>query len=234
MAKLFRYLITSAASLLACAHTVVAADSVAPERALKFTVFATQPIERDALSFAVREKAVMKFTPLLFFPSTRSPEYVYSGPATMLFHDSGTKEIVAQAELPEGIREALVIFVPVQPAASRGIRFNVFVLDDERSKSGGAGLDVVNFSGFELVGKIDRERVSLPKGFIGHYASGASAQVQFDVLFKGRAVRAYSDKIKSGAGRRALLLLLPPYYSGSLELQHRVLADDPSPKSGKS
>jgi hypothetical protein len=56
---------------------------------------------------------------------------------------------------------------------------------------------------------------------------GAAAAITLRTPFKERNYQAYAETIFPGAIGRTLLLLLPPYRRGSLEVQSRVLLDVP-------
>jgi hypothetical protein len=56
---------------------------------------------------------------------------------------------------------------------------------------------------------------------------GNSVKLVLEALFKNRRYRSYTDTVSLGPGERALLILFPPFYPGSLEVQGRLLVDEP-------
>ena len=56
---------------------------------------------------------------------------------------------------------------------------------------------------------------------------GRSASINLRTPFRDRTYQAYTETLLLQESDRALLLLLPPYHRGSLEVQSRVLTDSP-------
>ena len=193
---------------------------------LRFTVFAAKPV--TGLAYVARSKGAPQ--KLQFYPTARSPRYEYQGPMPLRLLDATTGEVVAEAVIPAGVRDALLLLTPVE-AGKKGpgtsIRYQVAVLDDGTARHGVGGLAIINFSGLELSGTVNREKVALKPGLNPTLPVGRSAQVAFSTVFKGRNYRAYNATVSLQRNERALLILFPPFYPGALEVQARVLVDQP-------
>jgi hypothetical protein len=201
------------------------ARAQAPVSAVRFTVFAARPIAD--LSFVAREGAAPQKT--TFYPTARSPRYEFRGRTPIRFADA-TGRVVAEATVPPGITDALFLFAPVEPAPAGGLRFQVSVLDDSALRHGPGGLAIINLSGLALSGSVGSQAVSLKPGLNPTLAIGSSAKVTFRASFKNRTYQSYADTVELGRNQRALLILFPPYYKGSLEAQSRLLLDEPPPR----
>lgn len=216
--------------LLLLAHVVlgvvvVRAAEPAVTTAVRFTVFSAQPI-RD-LTFAPRSNAAP--VKVAFQPTARSPRYEYRGAGPLRFVDATSGDVVAEAVIPPTIRDALLLFSPLdaKAAAGKSLRYQVAVLDDGATRHGAGGLAIINLSGLTLGGTVGAERVTLKAGLNPTLAIGRSATVTLTTVFKGRTYRSYMSKLALGRNERALLILFPPFNPGSLEVQPRLLIDQP-------
>jgi hypothetical protein len=221
MAHPLRYLI---APLLAFGAVLLAPGrAAAAEQAVRFTVFASRATSGLTFSPRVGQPAV----PVVFYPTARSPRYEYRGPMPLRFTDAKSGAVVAEATVPPTIADALLLLVPLEPAPAAGLRYQVFVLDDTAARQAPGSLALINFSGMELAGTIDGQPVTLTAGLNPVQPIGRAAALLLRTTVKGRSYQAYAGKIELKAAERALLLLLPPFYKGSLEVQSRVLVDTP-------
>jgi hypothetical protein len=143
------------------------------------------------------------------------------------FTDAKSGAVVAEATVPPTIADALLLLVPLEPAPAAGLRYQVFVLDDTAARQAPGSLALINFSGMELAGTIDGQPVTLTAGLNPVQPIGRAAALLLRTTVKGRSYQAYAGKIELKAAERALLLLLPPFYKGSLEVQSRMLVDTP-------
>jgi hypothetical protein len=89
--------------MLAACSTHAAAQ---PAQSVHFTVFSATPV--TGLAYAPRAKAAP--TALVFYPTARSPRYEYRGTMPLRFLDQATGAVVAEATIPPGINEALLLF----------------------------------------------------------------------------------------------------------------------------
>lgn len=227
MALAFRHLslfITVTAPLLAQTPRTA-------ELPLHFTVFAAKPI----VGLAYTPKLGAAPANLKFFPSMRSPRYDYRGAMPLRFSDAAASGIVAEAAVPAEIHDALLLFSPIETTPATGLKYRVAVLDDSAARNAAGGLAIINFSGLELSGKIDGKDATLKDGLNPVQAVGRAAKIALHTTVKGRTVQAYADSLQLKKNERALLILFPPFYKGSLEVQSRLLIDEPpaAPVPGK-
>jgi hypothetical protein len=192
---------------------------------VRFSVFSAQPI-RD-LAFSPRPSAAAQ--KVGFQPTARSVRYEYRGPAPLRFVDANTGHVVAEATIPPTIRDALLLFSPLDPAKAAGstLRYQVAVLDDGAARHGAGALAIINLSGLALSGTVGAEKVTLKTGLNPTLAVGRSTPVTLTTVFKGRTYRSYVATVTLGRNERALLILFPPFNPGSLEVQPRLLVDQP-------
>jgi hypothetical protein len=219
-------------SILACCALgyallggVAAAQTAAPAGPpVRFTVFSARPIN-DLAFLPVVGAAPQK---LVFYPTARSPRFEYRGPMPLRFVDAGSGAVVAEAKIPPDIREPFLLFSPATgSAASGGLRYQIAVLDDSHVRHGRGGLAIINLSGMPLSGSVNRETVTLRAGLNPTFAVGRSAKVALRTTFNGRSYTSYTGEFRLAPNERALLILFPPYYKGSLEVQSRLLVDRP-------
>lgn len=223
MAHALRYLTT--VLLLGVALLPVRAQpaSTPPEQRVRFTVFST----RAASGLAYTPRPGSLPAPLVFYPTARSPRYDYRGTSPLRFIESKTNTIVAEAVVPPEIADALLLLVPIEPAPATGLRYQVYVLDDATARQAPGSLAIINFSGLALSGTLDGKPVTLQPGLNAAQTIARSAALVLRTTFKTRSYQAYAGTVELAKNERALLLLLPPFYKGSLEVQSRLLIDTP-------
>lgn len=195
---------------------------------VRFTVFSAKPIA-DVAYVARAGAAPQK---LVFYPTARSPRYEYRGVMPLRFIEEATGTVVAEAIIPPEIREALLLFSPIEPGtAGKGaqkstLRYQVAVLDDGAARHGSGGLAIINFSGLALSGTVNKENVTLRAGLNPTLAVARGANVTLRTTFNGRTYQSYAGMVSLKPRQRALLILFPPFYKGSLEVQSRLLIDE--------
>jgi hypothetical protein len=202
-----------------CASFVTAQPTL---QAVRFTVFSAKPIE--GLSFVPRANAPA--VKLAFYPTARSPRYDYRGPMPLRFVDAESGAVVAEATIPVGISDALLLFSPAAATAGK-LRYQIAVLDDGVARHGSGGLAIINLSGLALSGTVNKEAVTLQPGLNPTLKVGPAAKIVLQTQSKGRTYQAYAGAAALKATERALLILFPPFYQGSLEVQSRLLVDQP-------
>ena len=201
---------------LACAQP-------APQ-AVRFTVFSAKPITDAA--YIPRAKA--EPVKLVFHPTARSPRYDFGGAMPLQFVDANSGAIIAQATIPPEIRDALLLFTPVAGTPKPGaLRYQIAVLDDSAARQGPGGLAIVNLSGLALSGTVGNANVTLAAGLNPAIPLPRAAKVMLRTTFKNRSYQSYADTVELARNQRALLILFPPFYQGSLEVQSRLLIDQP-------
>lgn len=219
MAHALRHLI----ALLALATALLAQAPRTAEQPLHFTVFSSKALT----GLAYTPKPGVPPVTMKFFPTARSPRYEYRGSMPLRFIDAAASGIVAEATVPPEIREALLLVSPIEPAPATGVKYRVAVLDDSALKNSAGGLVVINLSGLALAGKIDGKDVELKDGLNAPQAVGRTAKIALHATLKGRTYQAYAENLTLKKSERALLILFPPFYKGSLEVQSRMLVDEP-------
>lgn len=199
---------------------VVSAQPALPS--VRFTVFSAQPVAN--LTYLPRPNA----TPvkLAFFPTARSARVEYRGAMPLRFTDATTGAIVAEATIPPEMREPLLLFSAIEPTPEKGLRYQVAVLDDSTTAHGPSGLTIVNLSGLTLSGTIAGKPISLQAGLNPPVTVNRSAKVALRTTVGKRSVQSYADTVQLTARQRALLILFPPFYKGSAEVQSRLLLDE--------
>ena len=211
----------------ASVFAVLGAAAAEPAAAVsvRFTVFSPQPI-RD-LSFTPRSNAAP--VKVVFQPTARSARQEFRGVGPLRFVDANSGDVVAEAVIPPSIRDALLLFSPLDATAAAGksLRYQIAVLDDGAARHGSGGLAIINLSGLALAGTVGAEKVTLKAGLNPTLAIGRAAAVTLSTAFKGRTNRSYAATVTLGRNERALLILFPPFNPGSLEVQPRLLVDQP-------
>jgi hypothetical protein len=230
MAHAFRYLIA------VCVVGIFAASASAQTNlpVVRFSVFAAKP--PSEISYIPRPGAAPQ--KIVFQSTARSPRYEYRGSMPLRFGDTTVGATVAEAVIPSEMREALLLFLPVENAeaapdakagaAPKGLRYKIAVLDDSAAARGPGGLAIINLSGRALAGTVGDKEVDLKSGYNAPLPVGAATRVALGTTEKGRFSPAYSSTVQLRRGERALLILLPPFYKGSMEVQSRLLIDDPA------
>lgn len=206
---------------------LVAAPIVSAQPAIqsvRFAVFSVRPIAD--IAFVPRAAAALQKT--VFYPTARSPRYEYRGTMPLRFVDATTGAVVAEAVIPPEIREPLLLFAPIEGApAAAGLRYRISVLDDSAARQGPGGLAIINLSGLALSGTVNKETVTLKPGLNPTLMIGRTAKVTLRTTLKNRAYQSYAGAVQLARNERALLILFPPFYKGSLEVQSRLLVDAP-------
>ncbi|MSU65555.1 MAG: hypothetical protein EXS38_05520 [Opitutus sp.] len=200
------------------------AQTPPPAQAVRFTVFSAKPVAGAA--FVPRANAALQ--DVVFYPTARSQRYEYRGAMPLRFLDAKTKAVVAEATIPPEIRDALLLFAPVAAGGATGaLKFQISVLDDSAVRHGSGGLAIINLSGLALAGTVNGAAVTLKAGLNPTLPVGRSAKIFLRMTLKIRSYQSYANTVALAAKERALLILFPPFYAGSLEVQSRVLVDVP-------
>ncbi len=234
MAHALRYLRRLVGGLVALGFAGTASMGWAQPNAqvVRFTVFSAKPIA--GVAFVPRANTAPQT--LQFQPTARSARYEFRGVMPLRFIDVGTGAVIAEAAIPFGMRDALLLFTPLDPATTAGaakgtpspaLRYQIAVLDDSASTLAPGGLAIINLSGLTLSGAVNSEKVALKAGLNPPLAIGRSAKVALATTCKNRTYQSYAATAALAAHERALLILFPPFYAGSMEVQSRLLIDQP-------
>lgn len=198
---------------------------------VRFTVFSARPIA----DVAFVPRAVTAPQKVAFYPSARSPRYEFRGAMPLRFIDTTTGTVVAEAVIPPEIREPLLLFAPMDGAAAAGgLRYRISVLDDSVARQGPGGLAIINFSGLALSGTVNQESITLKAGLNPTLVIGRAAKIALRTALKNKTYQSYAGTVQLARNERALLILFPPFYKGSLEVQSRLLVDAPAGSGAKA
>ncbi|MGH7943469.1 MAG: hypothetical protein ACREH8_20200 [Opitutaceae bacterium] len=192
---------------------------------LRFTVFSAQPVK--GVVIVPRAKAAPMT--VVFQPTARSVRYEYRGAMPLRFVDAASGAVVAEANVPAGLQNALLLFSPIEAgkAGGAGLRYQIAVLDDGAGRHGPGGLAIINLSGLALSGKVNNQSITLKPGLNPTLPVGRSVAIKLSTVFKQRTYQSYTGTVSLGRNDRALLILFPPFYAGALEVQSRLLVDQP-------
>ncbi len=191
---------------------------------VRFSAFSVRPPSDVAL--ALRPGAAPQ--KIVFHPNARSVRLEYRGPVPLRFVDPAGGAVVAEVSVPPEIKDPLLLFMPADPKAKSALRYQVAVLDDSAARHGPGGLVIVNLSGLALAGTVNTEEVTLRPGLNPPLAIGTTGKVVLRTTFKERSYQSYAGTVALKRGERALLLLFPPFNPGGLEVQPRLLVDQPA------
>ncbi len=200
-----------------------------PQVTVRFTAFSVRPPGDVAL--VPRPGAPAQ--KLVFHPTARSARFEYRGPVPLRFVDPADGKPVAEVTVPPEIREPLLLFLPADAKAKSALRYQVAVLDDGAARHGPGGLAIVNLSGLALAGTVNAGNVTLRPGLNPTLGIGTSGKVVLRTTFKERSYQSYAGTVALKRGERALLLLFPPFNPGGLEVQPRLLVDQPPGTAGR-
>ncbi len=192
------------------------------DQPLRFTVFAPQAIA--GLGFVA--KTGVAATKVTFYPTARSPRYEFRGAGPLRFTDA-SGAVVAEVAVPAEMHDALLLFSSLDAPGTGGLKYRVAVLDDGAARHAAGGLAVINFSGFALSGTIDGKEVTLKDGLNPAQPIGRAAKVLLRTTVRGRTFQSSSETVQLKKAERALLILFPPFTKGSVEVQSRLLIDEP-------
>ena len=202
--------------------SIAAAQPAAPPP-IRFTVFSPKPISN--VVFTPRANAEPQ--KIATYPTARSPRYEFRGAMPLKFTDATTGAVVAEATIPAEIRDALLLFTAIEPVPATGLRYRVAVLDDGAARQAAGALAIINLSGLALSGTVNKEAVTLKAGLNAPLSVGRAVKIILRTPVREKSVQSYSDTVQLKKNERALLILFPPYYKGSLEVQARMLLDEP-------
>lgn len=111
------------------------------------------------------------------------------------FYDETTGNVVAEAVIPPEMKEALLLFAPIEPAPVSGFRYRIAVLDETGLRSGPRGLTIINLSGLALTGTVGKETVALEAGLNPTIALASATKVVLRTSAKGRSIQSYADTV---------------------------------------
>jgi hypothetical protein len=224
MAHEVRYLILVWGLLLSASFTFAQRPG---QISIRFTVFGLRPIEGLVYQSTTGAKLPLKFN-----PSARSSRHTYNGASPVKFLDGETGAVVAEAAVPPDMREPLFLFTELPTPTTRGMRYQVSVIDDSAAKLGAGHLAILNLTGFKLAGALDKTELTVEEGLNSPVPFSRQAKLTLFVSVRGTRVQSYSEVISPPKSSRLLLILFPPTRKGALEVQSRALSDEPPKPPG--
>jgi len=231
MAYVFRYLILISCAWLSAPWLL--AQTTGPERfiTLRFTAHAVSSLPELVLFEPKTNDMARAIT---FYTSARSPVYDYVGTNPVVFFNEALpvnpgepmqRKMIAQAMVPESVTQPLFIFFK-NPAAendAKAVPFLVYVFDDSAANLPPGQISLINVSGLEFAGRFNDQVLPIKAGLTPHIILGRSAHIELRTQVAKRYYQSYASTQTLTARERALMLLLPPFNKGSVEVQVRIL-----------
>lgn len=216
--------------------------AVAP-RALQLRFYAYGEGDFSALRIEAKPG---DFQALPLYVSSVSSVIDYRGSSNLrLYRDvvapDGTRvpRPVAEVEVPEGLREVFVLVLAV-PGADGEPPLRLFVSDDSRTAVPQDHLAFLNLTGAALEGVVGDTPVSLGAGLskpvsVESYFGQRAVLVGLTVRYQDSQRIVLENRTRFHAGRRTLVVLLPPAEAGSFDIiafRIQDLVPDESAESG--
>jgi len=226
---------------------VVQGQAVPPsEVTVQFTVFSRKRL--DGLCYLPTKLA--QPVSLQFFTQNKSECYRYMGSAEVAFYAAEDWARYSQAEvaavphvkplprpiavamLPSGMREALLLFIPVPETQTDGIKFLVLPVDDDPVRFPSGHIAVINATGRPYMGQVGRNVLDLPQGVGGNFAATGPVDFRLACLDGGQWVAAGHHFFNVGPTARVRLVLFPATAPTGVGPVIRALVDEPHDKTG--
>jgi hypothetical protein len=188
---------------------------------VRFRVFSLRPMG----NLVFRSEPEMHVLPLEFHPTARSPEYRAAAGQRVSFLDAATGIELAAVTLPTETTQVLLVFVPKGSGANSPAECKVFVVDEAPDAAPAGRLAILNLSGLELHGVLNRRRLEVGRGWQDAGPAHGVVRLELQSTLAARDYRAYSERLEVTGNERPLLVLFPPFYPGSLEVQGRLLVE---------
>lgn len=202
-----------------------------------FRVFRTGRGDFDDIRFLnpAGQSAILEFNVTI-----RSDDYRYRGNNPIVFFreeevDGGggppavLRTPVATARIPEGVDEALIIFVanPRRTDDSNAPEFSAFVMDDSLQAFPPDSLVVFNATGAHLFGRVGGRDTRFPVGPSDPFDLNRFARGRYPVAFAVQSEEGprmvFEKELGYSLGNRVILLLQPPRIPGTFRIQARSI-----------
>ena len=211
--------------------------------AVHFTVFSRQRLTGLCYQPSPRARPVG----VQFFPQARSERFGYRGPAELAFYEeadwteytrnkaanpaAALPSPVAVARLPVGMKEALLLFVPLPEAQAGGIRFGVLAVDDDPARFPPGQLGVINVTGRVYTAQVGRKVLAVPPGRGENLAVAGPVEFRLACREEGQWVAAGHHAFTVGPTSRVCLVLFPATSATGVGPVIRTLVDAPPSKA---
>lgn len=183
---------------------------------------------------------------LKFFTQNKSELFSYRGSADIAFYTESdwarfaqAKESpatsavplprpVAVAALPPGMKEALLLFVPLPEASPTGIQFLVLPVNDDPALFPVGHIGVINATGRSYLGQVGRRILDIPPGRGGNIAAMGAVDFRLACRDEGQWVAAGHHFFTVGPRTRVCLVLFPATAATGVGPVIRTLIDEHS------
>lgn len=202
-------------------------------RTINFSVYAAK-MPTEPIHFLT--KPLGNAQTVTLYSAQRSPDYRWTGSGPIqLFSESRiadmvegevSRRIVAEVLVPDDMIQVLIILFP-NPAFTTNESapaYLAYVFNDSPENLPAGRMVFLNASGMEFVGKINNSVVTVQRGLNPPLQVGSAVKIDLRVKYRERYYQSYSSTLRLPENERMMLLILPPYYEGSLEVQARVLS----------
>lgn len=201
-------------------------------RTINFSVYAAK-MPTEPIQFLIKPAGNAQTVAL--YAAQRSPDYRWTGSGPLqLFSESQvagkgaemSRKLVAEVMVPEDMTQVLLILFP-NPAVQTNESapaYLAYVFNDSPENLPAGRMVLLNASGMEFVGKINNSIVTVTPGLNPPLQVGSAVKIDLRVKFRERYYQSYAGSLRLPENERMMLLILPPYYEGSLEVQARVLS----------
>lgn len=242
MAFSLRYLIPL---LVALAPITAFNQTVVPtEMSVQFTVFSR--LRPTGLCYLPTSQS--QPVSLRFFTQNKSAPYSYSGPRNLDFyneaewaryaelnattHSAARPKPVAVASLPVGIKQILLLFIPIPEAQANGLKFHVLPVPDDLEWFPWGTLAVINVSGRVFKGSISRQVLDMPLGCSENLAAEGALDIHLASQEGGQWIASGQHLITVNANNRVRLVLFPASAKTGVAPIIRTLSDELPASSG--
>jgi len=173
--------------------------------------------------------------PLTFYSSDRSPVYTYEGLNPIVFYRETPaptdldpnvvkRTKIGEISIPHPGGDYLFIFFPNLNAENES--YIIYPMDDSTNALPFGSVRFFNASSQQLVGKLDKDRISLGTGPSKAYPlSGSNHSLTFGFKHEGKYHISYQSPFQLGPRSRGIFMVSPPFIKGSALLQTRLLRD---------
>lgn len=180
------------------------------------------------------------------FNSGLSESYAYEGAQTIFFFyeepvpvsdefpDGIQRHLSASAEIPEGWTDVLLLFFPAESISKNMNRYHIYPLDNSESALPLGHLMFFNASGKEMQGVVGSRKIKLNHGPSTAFHLKQKTKIGLAAQTPKGYVQSYMDEIRVDDNQRARLILLPPFFAKSVEVQHRLLYENIQPDTNAS
>lgn len=212
-----------------------ASSAAQPLREIEFSVYGQYPVrgvEYNPVSPAAIEDGATAEPPVSIETHSlvRMGSHTFKGGNQISFHDSTSKELVAQVNLAPESDKWLLIFVKNprhKEDPSNHSKYLIYPFDDSHKNLPRNGLVFLNISGKELDGLLENKRVKLSAGESGNYRVQESLPVNLWTRdFNGeKLLPALIKTYHFNPDHRYLMIFFPPVLRGSVDLDVRFLSE---------